>query len=132
MIDYRRLAIALVRLTVLVFLVFAVAIATAAIDHHAYLPFVHGAAVRTTGQVFPPNGLHCLLQQGTSRVVDPRTDAEDFSCEASDNHGQIVWSGNKLLMDHVAVGSGSLSVTDGVVYITAVNSNGSIQIERVP
>lgn len=99
---------------------------------NVFLPLVHGAAVRTTGQVFPPNGLHCLLQQGTSRVVDPRTDVEDYSCEASDSHGQIVWSGSKLLMDHVAVGSGSLSVTDGVVYITAVNSNGSIQIERVP
>jgi hypothetical protein len=82
--------------------------------------------------VYPPNGLHCLLQQGTSRVIDPRTDTEVWSCEDAHGHGQVVWSGSKLLLDHVADGSGSLSVTDGVVYITAVRSDGGLQVALVP
>lgn len=97
-----------------------------------FMPIVRGQAVRLTGQVYPPNGLHCLLQQGTSRVIDPRTDTEVWSCEDAHGHGQVVWSGKTLLLDHVADGSGSLSVTDGVVYITAVRSDGGLQVAVVP
>jgi hypothetical protein len=128
MIDYRRLAIALAACM----FVAGVISGAAAMGHHVFLPFVHGAAIRTTGQVFPPNGLHCLLQQGTSRVIDPRTDTEVFSCEDVRGGGQIVWTGRTLLLKHVATGSGSLSVTDGVVYITAVREDGALEVQEVP
>jgi hypothetical protein len=97
-----------------------------------YLPFVRGAPIRVTGSVFPPAGTSCLLQTGASMVVDPRTDEQVYSCESRDDFGAIVWSGQTLLLSHVATGSGSLSVIDGAVYITAVNDDGSLQIEKVP
>jgi hypothetical protein len=128
MIDYRRLAIALAASIIV-----ATAItATAAMDHHAYLPFVHGAAVRLTGSVPPPAGTSCLLQTGASMVVDPRTDEQVFSCESKFSHGAIVFTAHKLLLDHVATGSGSLSVIDAAVYVTAVREDGSLEVQKVP
>lgn len=97
-----------------------------------FLPIVRGQAIRVTGPVFPPSGTSCLLQTGASMVVDPRTDEQVFSCESKNGHGAIVFSAHKLLLDHAAVGSGSLSVIDGAVYLTAVNENGSLQIVEVP
>lgn len=128
MIDYRRLAIALAASIIV-----ATAItATAALDQRAYLPFVRGAAIRTTGSVFPPAGTSCLLQTGASMVVDPRTDEQVFSCESKSGKGFIAFTAHKLLLDHVATGSGSLVVIDGSVYAVAVNTDGSLQVVLVP
>lgn len=119
--------------TVAALLVFAVAsFAQSALQGPLYLPVLHGAAVRTTGVIVPPHGLVCLLQQGTTRVIDPRTDLEVYSCEATNGHGQIVFTHDRLLMDHVATGSGSLSVTDGKVYIIAVQEDGTLIVREVP
>lgn len=112
---------------------FIVSFAAAALQPSSvYLPLVRGQAIRVTGPVFPPAGTSCLLQTGASMVVDPRTDEQVYSCESKNGRGQIVWSGKTLLLDHAAVGSGSLSVVDGAVYLTAVNENGSLQIVKVP
>jgi hypothetical protein len=127
MIDYRRLAIALAA-SILV----ATITATAAMGHATYLPFVRGAAIRTTGSVFPPAGTSCLLQTGASQVVDPRTDEQVFSCESKFSHGAIVFTAHKLLLDHVATGSGSLSVIDGAVYVVAVREDGALEVKVVP
>jgi hypothetical protein len=65
-------------------------------------------------------------------VVDPRTDEQVFSCESKFSHGAIVFTAHKLLLDHVATGSGSLSVIDGAVYMTAVREDGALEVQKVP
>lgn len=94
-----------------------------------FLP-VFRASAQAPGIIHPPAGVDCLLQAGASSVIDPRTGQWLHSCEGKNGLGQVVWVGSTLLMEHVAVGSGSLVVEDGQPFITAINEDGT-QVQLV-
>jgi hypothetical protein len=97
----------------------------------AYLPLVRQAA-QAPGTVYPPGGRKCLLQTGSSAVVDPRTGQWVYSCEMKNSHGFSVFTKDAILLEHVATGSGSLAVIDGAVFAVAVREDGGLQIVFVP
>jgi hypothetical protein len=96
-----------------------------------FLPVFRSPAV-APGIIHPPGDVSCLLQAGTSSVIDPRTGSWLHSCEGKNGLGQVVWSGSALLMKNVAVGSGSLVIEDQQPFITAVNEDGTLVQLAVP
>jgi hypothetical protein len=105
----------------------------ASVPSRAYLPFVRGATIRTTGPVYPPVDTFCMLQTSAAYAIDPRTDTAVYGCESKDGHGYVVFGdGGVLLLDHVAAGSGSLTVVDGAVYVVAAREDGGLQVQEVP
>jgi len=102
---------------------------------HTFVPILWAARPAVPpapGRVSAPNDIHCTLQTGSSSVVDPRTNAWVHSCEGKNGHGMIVWTGETLLIDQLAAGSGSLSIEDGAVYVTAVREDGDLDVVLVP
>jgi hypothetical protein len=97
----------------------------------AYLPLVRQAA-QAPGTVYPPGGRKCLLQTGSSAVVDPRTGQWAYSCEGKAGSGFMIWSGDTMLLEHVAMGSGSLAVIDGSVFAVACREDGGLEVVEVP
>jgi hypothetical protein len=96
-----------------------------------YVPLVRQTAV-APGTVYPPGGRRCLLQTGSSAVVDPRTGQWVYSCEGKNGANFMVWTGDTMLLEHVATGSGSLTVIDGAVFAVAVREDGGLQVVEVP
>ncbi len=110
-------------------------VSAALTSSHLFVPLLFAAGPLVPpppGTVSPPPGIICTLQTGSSSVVDPRTDAWVHSCEGKNGHGMVCWSGDTLLIDHLAAGSGSLSVEDGAVYVTAVRADGRLDVVLVP
>jgi hypothetical protein len=82
--------------------------------------------------ITPPQGLKCLLQTNTTVVMDPQTQELIYSCEEKHGHGFIVFTKDRLIIDHLATGSGSLAIIDGVVVAVAVREDGRIQWQVIP
>lgn len=95
-----------------------------------YLPLVRLLPVSKV--ITPPQGLKCLLQTNTTVVMDPQTQELIYSCEEKHGHGFIVFTKDRLIIDHLATGSGSLAIIDGVVVAVAVREDGRIQWQVIP
>jgi hypothetical protein len=122
---------ALLALTLAALIVLGVRAHAATSD--VFLPIVRGAPIRVTGAVYPPVTTFCMLQTSAAYAIDPRTDTAVYGCESKDGHGYIVFGdGGVLLLDHVAAGSGSLTVVDGAVYVVAAREDGGLQVQEVP
>lgn len=107
-------------------------LSAASVATSVYLPAVR-AQSQFTGVAYPPHGTSCLLQTSGSSVIDPRTGVRLVGCESKNGHGYIVYTTDgRLLLDHVAAGSGSLSVDNGTVYVTAIREDGGAEIQEVP